>query len=943
MVNKKYRKSRYSKKSRKDNPGKSFHEISIVMLFFALVVLSVIIFWNVPKQIIGSVADNTISLDKSSYKAGQALEGTASLKLEEGDVLPANSTMLFYILSESPKCSLKYACQDSEDLVAWHTNDETLSCELVQQDPEGECCREARKDCTQVLWNKDFNADLGASGRWTRSLNSYFTSDAASIEKEFIVGQDNDGNVIQGNVVYLDSSRSSGSVLKSSALIVRQDFIPISSRLVQIKDFKEIVPQKPYCLDSDNKNHLTKGLCNSSVSGIKYDSCTADDPPQLIEYYCNPLGSTYSCLTETVTCGTGICQDGKCVDVPPEGPQNCVNPASGNNTEIYDMCKEVYLDRTLIYEDVCVNSNYVKQYYCGSDKYCHGFNFSCSGNLMTCSLGKCSVPGGETAGASNQNNALQWRFAWIATGDSGDKACAFEIVVNATDSTGGKRSLHYYYQLDDTAFCSHPAENSANKYIVITEIPEQYAYTGADSEWEIESRNIYADWTGLGWSENDNITGIQLVSHVRNDSSEVIYAQQVFFDYITLAKPGWEEATNCTKLGKKCCLQGTGFGDYFGEQLECSEGYECWSGCADSVEMSLKSFISKSGSSSKYNKTEAPCQAIIDGSVLELVDECAEGYAEKGYTACLTETGTNCRNWTNVYSTEISSSTSKINLKVPGQNGTYSLVWKYQYLPIGSSAEDTITIFEKTASFTVGAGSGSCYPNWVYITNWSECMNGSQFASKRDMNNCSQNAPTYTINENRTCGCTPDSYQCIEGIYQQCSSDGLTWSTIEDCSIEGKSCDISQGCYTPCTPYCNGVKCGSSDSCGGVCIEGSGCTASPVIFKQWYFWLAIILVLAAVFVVLLLTILKKKPKTIGTDQQNKNLFGQGNKSGMSQGFGSKASGQSIQNVNPEYAEVVSYVREALNAGGTKEDIRAKLIEAGWPEDAINQAFKASGI
>jgi hypothetical protein len=51
----------------------------------------------------------------------------------------------------------------------------------------------------------------------------------------------------------------------------------------------------------------------------------------------------------------------------------------------------------------------------------------------------------------------------------------------------------------------------------------------------------------------------------------------------------------------------------------------------------------------------------------------------------------------------------------------------------------------------------------------------------------------------------------------------------------------------------------------------------------------------------------------------------------------KARGKPIS--SNQYPELVSYIKDAMNAGASKQDIITKLQEAGWPRDAINAAFK----
>ena len=518
-------------------------------------------------------------------------------------------------------------------------------------------------------------------------------------------------------------------------------------------------------------------------------------------------------------------------------------------------------------------------------------------------------------------DSLNGTFAW---GEFyGEGTCAFEIVLRSNTSKG----LHYYYKLNDACVSTYKPDGT-EAYINKTAPAGSEIETGLIT-WENFHFNIYKDWTtAFNPSVDDYISDIQFISHTlwiggsRN-------TQKLIIDNVTLTTEQGAEANltlSCTN-NKNCCLEGTGYGNYYGGQISCKNEEECWQYCANSSKTKLSVFITKTGL--KKNQTaEEECQAIVDGNIIKLIDRCELSGVGKGYTAAYSTNGT-------VVSYKLNLSDSTIKVKAPSKNGTYILLWRFEYLPItpgnqcGEEYNESCIIFQKAAKFTVGIPLTPCQANFTNCGNWSECVNNSRSQVCEDMNSCPENAPTY-LKEflQQGCGCTPNAFQCSGSIYQQCSPDGATWNTITDCGVSGQYCDVSQGCYTPCTPFCEGVECNGSDGCGGTCTlncgSGGGLDLGSL-FKKWYFWVIVIVVLVGVFAVLLMTLLKGKKKGIGT------------------GTGPR----SIKSITPqgqaEYPELVSYIRDAAAAGASKQDTKSKLIEAGWPNEAIDKSFKFVGM
>jgi len=101
---------------------------------------------------------------------------------------------------------------------------------------------------------------------------------------------------------------------------------------------------------------------------------------------------------------------------------------------------------------------------------------------------------------------------------------------------------------------------------------------------------------------------------------------------------------------------------------------------------------------------------------------------------------------------------------------------------------------------------------------------------------------------------------------------------------------------------------------------------SGSIFSSWIIWVVIVIILLGAFVFLLLSVLKKKPKKVGGRLESR-----------------ISSSSSNSGASGENSEIVAYINEAVASGLSKEDIKAKLSEAGWPDDVIEKSFLDAGI
>ena len=861
MVKKKNRKN-YHRISEKNRFNHS-HERIIVALFAIFVVLSVIAVLNTAPEgffnnIISGFAGKDILLDKTSYNGSEMLKGIVTLSMDTQDIIPGNATMTFSILTNASKCPKKYVCFNNL-LIDWHVwNTTTQTCDLLQSDPEGECCRRYSTNCSQVITNKDFDAVFGGAKDWIKTESGA----EGAIRQEPVSWIDELGDAVSANTALEDGSAASGNKTLSLKQI-------LGTRKVRVGDLVKS--------GVTNNNGNNNGITTNSILVITGES--GSEPSQ-------------SCHDSDIAYGSNaIYYFGNCSD--PLGTTN-------------DVCS----DAAHLNERVCVTSTQ-----CGTQ-----MDISCSGG---CSNGKCMR-------AYTPSPSLKYKLAWQTTSENG---CAFQIIVKG-ESTSGIRNLHYYYKVNNA--CNHPAANSTDKYIEMN-LPEESSENDF-MNWDVKEIDLYQNWTSPtifgAAGENDNVTEIYFVSYVKETADYIGYGQKVWMDYIKLEKGDYTEPSiDCKSRNKKCCAEGTGFENYIGDELNCTSGYECWSSCTNSTKLTFISFISKSG---KSNRTSGHCQAIVDGNIVDLLDECiTPGGVGKGYTACtINTTSGTCSNWLdNTY--RVNFSTTGINLKSPNADGTYTLRWRFEYLPsLGDCNFDTpeiepCLIFEKNATFIVGNVS-SCTANWN-CGNYSECINLTQSRVCVDLNQCPENGPSYTRTEVAPCGtggCSPGSFQCSGTVYQQCSADGTTWGTVVDCSNQSQSCDINyNGCYTPCTPNCENIACNGDDGCGGVCVNN--CKESGN-----FPWMIVIiaLVVVVIVIVLLLVLKKKKPKvdygSSGSGMQSSTM---------------PSSGMSGASSTSQYPEVVSYIKDAVAAGASKPDIKSKLLEAGWPDDVIDQSFRDVGM
>ncbi|MCI0503552.1 hypothetical protein L0Y65_02465 [Candidatus Micrarchaeota archaeon] len=115
---------------------------------------------------------------------------------------------------------------------------------------------------------------------------------------------------------------------------------------------------EPDCQDSDGKDVYTKGAINAS-GNVFEDSCI--DNKKVKEFYCDQ-----GARSEETDCPGGYeCDTGRCVKIS----GNCTDTDSGN--DIYNEGKVIVKDGLIELEflDKCLDSGYVKEYYCSLGGY----------------------------------------------------------------------------------------------------------------------------------------------------------------------------------------------------------------------------------------------------------------------------------------------------------------------------------------------------------------------------------------------------------------------------------------------------------------------------------------------------------------------------------------------------------------------------------------------
>ena len=293
-----------------------------------------------------------------------------------------------------------------------------------------------------------------------------------------------------------------------------------------------------------------------------------------------------------------------------------------------------------------------------------------------------------------------------------------------------------------------------------------------------------------------------------------------------------------------------------------------------------------------------------------------------------------CGNWNNKYIVPL----GRFGLKTPSKEGIYLLNFKFSYGGLVFSESSIPIIVTKPPVYYYRGCSNKkcvvmassvprnntcetdadceeyCEENWQYGA-WSECLNGKKYRECYDANNCN------TTNQKPV----------------SCVQSGDKFIEIADCCLEDWQCDAWSACYQHHGRLVQSMTCRDVNNCNpqnnsyvqlrDCCVEDWLCTWGPCIHgKQtlicedknncgttfnkpqeetracketrllpWWIWLVIAVVIAVI--VIFATKFAKQGKKGETTLQ-------------------------------------SYIKKALAAGMSKEEIKKKLIDAGWSEKIV---------
>lgn len=273
----------------------------------------------------------------------------------------------------------------------------------------------------------------------------------------------------------------------------------------------------------------------------------------------------------------------------------------------------------------------------------------------------------------------------------------------------------------------------------------------------------------------------------------------------------------------------------------------------------------------------------------------------------------------------------------------------------------------------------TCTGNWS-CTNWTNCVSRLQTRTCTDLNNCSTAVSPDT---QQSCGtphhhggggCT-ENWSCTS--WSECSN-GLqtrTCTDLEECGTTSNKPATVQSCTVTCTPY---WSCGEWSECldgkqSQLCEDSNKCLANysyassrDCCAENWQFveWSECLegnrFKIYEEFNNCGTTLLQPQPET---EECGKNkmltyiLIGAGiliialailffamkgkKRSILSAGKAEKPADKN--KAKPEKPSVSSelqdYIKKALNAGMTKDDVKARFIEAGWPKDMVDKALE----
>lgn len=309
-----------------------------------------------------------------------------------------------------------------------------------------------------------------------------------------------------------------------------------------------------------------------------------------------------------------------------------------------------------------------------------------------------------------------------------------------------------------------------------------------------------------------------------------------------------------------------------------------------------------------------------------------------------------CSGWNNMYAINL----NQINLKAPAAAGNYSLNVSVTYYnmidpPVVMTWDDvkfsvTGTTHKKCVNYKCvyvpgpgsnscssnsncnrsGGGGGGCTEDWTCYP-WGSCVNGQRTRSCTDNNTCGTYSQRPSLWEVCQSGCLgnwqcSDWTFCQQGTQQQsqrcedmnrCDTVNYSYTQTRDCCVEEWDCK-----WSLCSSGVSTKVCTDKNNCGTEftkpASETKKCTASFFTILGPWTWLILIVLVLAILTILFATKVIPWP------------FKPGAKKPESGG---------------SYPELNSYIKNAQSSGESRDAIRKKLVEAGWPKDVVDDSLK----
>ncbi|MEM4703321.1 MAG: hypothetical protein QXP53_02460 [Candidatus Pacearchaeota archaeon] len=312
-----------------------------------------------------------------------------------------------------------------------------------------------------------------------------------------------------------------------------------------------------------------------------------------------------------------------------------------------------------------------------------------------------------------------------------------------------------------------------------------------------------------------------------------------------------------------------------------------------------------------------------------------------------------CAGWNNQYSIPLG--TGGIGLKTPSKTAYYLVVANFNYNNTFLVEPDSVragffVIAQEMhrecrnyrCEYVNGSGENgcdsdadcNCTPEWGNCTDWSECVNNMQnqtcidlrcgFGVRTFLRNCSMCTPSWSCSwqycrgnlQEKVCtdlaSCDPNNLSYVEETRTCCVEDWSCskWSKCQN-NIQTRACDEINGCGTQFNKPAEQQSCRKT---------------SNLLF--------IVLIIIVAVVVIFLFVMKTKIVEFFSKKYFKTsrpISGAGQ-------VVARATSQATE--KNKFDELLEYIKKALRAGLSKQDIESRLLEKGWPKSMVDRAFES---